>query len=89
VAIATTDAMLLSRAPSLVASLCLLGKLASAGKDKTHVPNIYLPAPCPSEAPQSYLSVTNAIIPASLDKVWEYTGDFYDLSWISKNIFPS
>jgi hypothetical protein len=80
--------MLVSRAPSFVTSLCLLGKLAPTGKDKTYVPSIYLPAPFPSEAPQTYLSATHAIIPASVDKVWEYAGDFYDLSWISKNIFP-
>jgi hypothetical protein len=88
VAIPVTDAMLVSRAPFLVINLCLLGKLARTEKAKTHVPNICLPAPCPSEAPQTYLSVTNAIIPASIDKVWEYAGGFYDLYWISKNIFP-
>lgn len=54
------------------------------------VPNVYLPELCPSTVPESYLSVTNAIIQAPIDKVWDYVGDFFDITWQStKSYTPS
>jgi hypothetical protein len=47
------------------------------------VPNVYLPELCPSTVPETYLSVTNAIIPAPIDQVWDHVGDFFDITWQS------
>lgn len=63
----------------LITGICLL--LSTSASAHGRVPNVYIPARCPPNAPETYLSVTNAVIPAPIDKVWAYVGDFFDITW--------
>ena len=77
--------MLLERSslPCFATLWLLLCSNVSSWGYTTSVPNVYLPESCPPAVPETYLAVTNTIVPAPIDQVWDYIGDFFDITWQS------